>query len=115
MRETMPYESNADLYISTRSCLPPHAQDIYRAAFYHAFMTNAGHPNRDEIAHRVAWGAVKRSYVMQWNCWVQRNGASSRGDAALQQLQTEEGRRDHLRAEERAPGSSDKQGKASTC
>ena len=33
----MPYASNADLPASVRSHLPDHAQDIFRAAFNHAF------------------------------------------------------------------------------
>ena len=47
-----------------RAHLPPHAQDIYRAAFNSAWREYA-HGDRpvEEIAHRVAWAAVKRSYI----------------------------------------------------
>jgi hypothetical protein len=38
----MPYRVNADLPASVRDHLPPHAQDIYRAAFNHAFASHAG-------------------------------------------------------------------------
>jgi cation transport regulator len=34
--------------------LPPHAQDIYREAFNHAFTSYAGDVRKEEIAHRTA-------------------------------------------------------------
>jgi cation transport regulator len=34
--------------------LPPHAQDIYREAFNHAFTSYAGDVRQEEIAHRTA-------------------------------------------------------------
>jgi len=66
----MPYASNADLPASVRHHLPEHAQDIYRATFNHAFDAHAGDPRQDEIAHRIAWAAVKRSYVKAGDQWV---------------------------------------------
>ena len=33
----MPYPANSDLPASVQEHLPPHAQDIYREAFNHAF------------------------------------------------------------------------------
>jgi cation transport regulator len=68
----MPYDDNADLPVSVRLHLPPHAQDIYREAFNHAFVAHAGDPRREEAAHRIAWGAVKRSYVKAGDQWVKR-------------------------------------------
>jgi cation transport regulator len=59
----MPYRTNADLPLPVRSHLPPHAQDTYREAFNHAFASYAGDARQEEIAHRTAWAAVKRSYV----------------------------------------------------
>jgi cation transport regulator len=35
----MPYRTNSDLSASVQAHLPPHAQDIYRKAFNHAFAT----------------------------------------------------------------------------
>ena len=70
----MPYRVNADLPASVRSHLPEHAQDIYRAAFNHAFAAHAGDPRQEEIAHRIAWSAVKRSYVKLGDQWVPRHG-----------------------------------------
>jgi cation transport regulator len=54
----MPYRSNSDLPPSVQAHLPPHAQDIYREAFNHAFAAHAGDPRQEEAAHRIAWAAV---------------------------------------------------------
>lgn len=59
----MPYSHNTDLPPSVRRHLPPHAQDIYREAFNHAFAAHEGDLRQEEAAHRIAWAAVKRSYV----------------------------------------------------
>jgi cation transport regulator len=66
----MPYSHNKDLPPPVRSHLPPHAQDIYREAFNHAFAAHRGEPRQEEIAHRTAWFAVKRSYVKRGDEWV---------------------------------------------
>ena len=78
----MPYVSNADLPPSVQSHLPAHAQDIYRAAFNHAFAAHAEEVRREEIAHRIAWAAVKRSYVRAGDRWVPAGDGRSlrRGD-----------------------------------
>jgi cation transport regulator len=65
----MPYRTNADLPASVRSHLPAHAQDIYREAFNHTFVSHAGEERQEEIAHRTAWAAVKRSYVKEGETW----------------------------------------------
>ena len=65
----MPYGRNADLPASVRDHLPDHAQDIFRAAFNHAFAAHAGDPRQEEIAHRIAWAAVKRSYEKVGERW----------------------------------------------
>src|SRR5262245_1424340 len=70
----MPYAINADLPSSVKRNLPEHAQDIYRAAFNHAFDAHAGDPRQEEAARRIAWGAVKRSYVKLDGKWVSRAG-----------------------------------------
>lgn len=66
----MPYRTNADLPLSVRRHLPDHAQDIFRAAFNHAFTAHIDDPRREEAANRIAWGAVKRSYVKVDGQWV---------------------------------------------
>lgn len=65
----MPYQSNADLPQSIQQHLPKHAQDIYRAAFNHAFLEYQNPENRhnpseslDAVCSRVAWAAVKKKY-----------------------------------------------------
>ncbi len=66
----MPYASNADLPASVRSHLPEHAQDIFRAAFNNAFESHRDDPCLEEIAHRIAWSAVKRQYGKVGNVWM---------------------------------------------
>lgn len=66
----MPYRINADLPPSVRSHLPGHAQDIYREAFNHAYAAHAGEADREQRAHKIAWAAVKRSYVKDGAMWV---------------------------------------------
>lgn len=68
----MPYARNADLPDPVRAHLPDHAQDIYREAFNHAYAAHAGEDDREERAHRIAWAAVKRSYVKEGGRWVPR-------------------------------------------
>jgi cation transport regulator len=70
VEEPMPYPTNADLPPSVRSHLPEHAQEIYREAFNHAFAAHAGEARQEEAAHRIAWAAVKRSYVKVGNSWI---------------------------------------------
>jgi cation transport regulator len=59
----MPYRNNLDLPASVRHHLPPHAQDIYRETFNHAYGAHAGEIDREQRSHMSAWAAVKRSYV----------------------------------------------------
>ena len=69
----MPYPTNDDLPAPVRSHLPPHAQDIYREAFNHAFAAHEGDLRQEEASHRIAWAAVKRSYVKIGNSWIPRS------------------------------------------
>lgn len=64
----MPYSPVADLPDSVRDNLPKHAQDIYKEAFNSAW-DNYKDPeerrddsSREEVAHKVAWAAVKKKY-----------------------------------------------------
>jgi cation transport regulator len=68
----MPYPTNTALPPAVRRYLPPHAQEIYRAAFNHAFADHAGDPRQEEAAHRIAWAAVKRVYVKAGDGWIAR-------------------------------------------
>ena len=69
----MPYTTNAELPASISRHLPEHGQDIYREAFNHAYAAHAGDPRQEEAAHRIAWAAVKRSYVKSGGRWVARH------------------------------------------
>ncbi len=63
----MPYASNDELPLSVSDHLPPHAQDIFRAAFNRTWDEYGGD---EERAFRVAWSAVKRLYRKQGDRWV---------------------------------------------
>lgn len=64
----MPYSSVSDLPDSVRDNLPKHAQDIYKEAFNSAWKDykdpddRRGDASREEVAHKVAWSAVKKKY-----------------------------------------------------
>ncbi len=66
----MPYAANDDLPPAIRRHLPAHAQEIFRAAFNHAWAAHAGDPRQEEAAHRIAWAAVKRVYEKCGDDWV---------------------------------------------
>jgi len=70
----MPYLTNADLPLSLQMRLPDHAQDIYRSAFNNAWdrYGESDPERREEIAHRVAWSAVKKRYRKIDGAWVLR-------------------------------------------
>ncbi|MBS0533614.1 MAG: ChaB family protein [Proteobacteria bacterium] len=73
----MPYQANRDLPDSVRNNLPDHAQDIYRAAFNHAYAAHAGEGDRERRSHMIAWAAVKHGYVKEGERWVRRQTAVS--------------------------------------
>lgn len=64
----MPFKANNDLPESVTNVLPDHAQDIYREAFNSAYQEykdandRRGNEDRETVAHKVAWAAVKTSY-----------------------------------------------------
>jgi cation transport regulator len=70
----MPYSTNSELPGSVKDNLPSHAQDIYREAFDSAWQEyqdpskRRGRESLEEVAHKVAWTAVKTSYekVGEW-------------------------------------------------
>mgnify|MGYP000844825235 CR=1 FL=1 len=65
----MPYSSNRELPDSVRHVLPAHAQTIYQKAFNSAWDQykdkdeRRGDESREEVAHKVAWAAVKKEYA----------------------------------------------------
>lgn len=74
----MPYKRNEDLPAPVRSHLPPHAQDIFREAFNNASAAHANEADGEERAFRIAWAAVKRSYVKVGPSWLQKPAAGHR-------------------------------------
>jgi cation transport regulator len=64
----MPYRDITDLPGRVKTSLPRHAQHIYKEAFNHAYdqyknqSTGRVSADREEIAHKVAWSAVKHKY-----------------------------------------------------
>lgn len=70
----MPYDTNDDLPPSVKEHLPAHAQDIFRETFNNAWQHyGASQPSqREEIAFRVAWAAVKRRYKKSGETWVEK-------------------------------------------
>jgi len=55
--------------------LPAHAQDIYREAFNNAWdeykdaSKRRGNESQEEVAHKVAWAAVKQKYEKVGEEW----------------------------------------------
>lgn len=68
----MPYTTNEDLPPGIKGSLPPHAQDIFRGAFNSAWSGygQKDPAHREEVAHRVAWAAVKKRYRKLQGHWV---------------------------------------------
>ena len=67
----MPYATASDLPPAARR-LPPHAQEIFLAAFNSAWQSYADRApyEQEEIAFRVAWAAVKKHYHKRGDVWV---------------------------------------------
>jgi len=59
---------NTDLPLNVTNVLPAHAKDIYRKAINNAWteykdpVARRDDDSREEVAHRVAWQAVKQTY-----------------------------------------------------
>ncbi len=64
----MPYQSKSELPENVQNVLPAHAQEIYKEAFNSAWQQykdpdeRRGNESREEVAHKVAWAAVKHQY-----------------------------------------------------
>jgi len=71
----MPYQYIKDLPESVQDNLPKHAQEIYMAAFNNAWNEykdpddRRGDDSREEVAHKVAWNAVKKQYEKKDGKW----------------------------------------------
>lgn len=64
----MPYDTKDELPKQVKDNLPVHAQRIYKEAYNNAWDEYAdpsdrrGDAGQEEVAHKVAWAAVKRKY-----------------------------------------------------
>lgn len=71
----MPYNTPSQLPQNVRNALPEHAQQIYIAAFNNAWdeysdqSERRGDDSREEVAHKVAWHAVKQQYEKHDGKW----------------------------------------------
>lgn len=60
--------------------LPSHAQKIYRKAHNNALKQykspskrrGGKHQSREQVAHKVAWSAVKQEYKKEGNKWIEK-------------------------------------------
>lgn len=74
----MPYKTNADLPDSVKNHLPLHAQSIYKEAFnaawkeYKSPENRRGKDSQEEVAHKVAWAAVKKKYHKVKESWTEK-------------------------------------------
>lgn len=74
----MPYDNLSDLPDSVKDNLPKHAQEIYQAAYNNAWdeykdaTDRQDNDSREEVAHKVAWAAVKNSYKKDNGEWVKK-------------------------------------------
>ena len=81
----MPYKNLTSLPRSVRDNLPKHAQEIYLAAYNNAWeeyrdpKERRGKTSREEVAHKVAWAAVKQHYEKKGDKWHRKqNSRNSR-------------------------------------
>jgi cation transport regulator len=71
----MPYRTNQEFPDSVKDTLPSQAQDINREAFesawdeYRDSVKRRGAESQEEVAHKVAWAAVKKKYEKVGEEW----------------------------------------------
>ncbi len=76
----MPYDTIKLLPDAVRHVLPIGAQKIYLATFNHAWeeykdpqkRRGGGSETQEEVAHKVAWAAVKKKYVKKGDMWEEK-------------------------------------------
>jgi cation transport regulator len=75
----MPYRDITELPDNVKSSLPKHALEIYLAAFNNAWEQyrkpedRRDDSSREEVAHKVAWAAVKQQYEKTGDTWERKN------------------------------------------
>lgn len=74
----MPYKSIKELPENLQRILPKHAQEIYISAYNDAFQEYKNpldrkniKETREEVSHKVAWGAIKTKYHKEGDYWVE--------------------------------------------
>ena len=71
----MPYDSEESLPENVKRNLPLHGQRIYKEAYNNAYDEykdpddRYGDASREEVAHKVAWSAVKNVYEKADGRW----------------------------------------------
>lgn len=68
----MLYRTNSELPAPVRRHLPRTAQDVYRFAYNTAYAARLGDPQREKSARRIAWNAVKHTFVKIGATWIDR-------------------------------------------
>ena len=74
----MPYKTLSALPENISNHLPKHAREIYLAAFNNAWDEyrdpgeRRGKASREEVAHKVAWAAVKKLYEKKDDKWCRK-------------------------------------------
>lgn len=66
------YNQIDDLPSGVTNNLPKHAQEIYKSAFNTAAENHDNENDQQQIAHRVAWSAVKQKYEKTGNRWKRK-------------------------------------------
>lgn len=66
----MPYKTTADLPDAVRAHLPLPAQKVFLEVFNSAWDQYAARDDREALAHKVAWSAVKKQYQKHGDRWV---------------------------------------------
>ncbi len=78
----MPYSNPEDLPDQVKANLPKHAREIYMEAYNNAWeqykesKDRKGDASREEVAHKVAWAAVKKVYEKKDGKWVKKQTAT---------------------------------------
>ena len=67
----MPYRTDVELPPGVKDNLPPHAQDSFNSAWqeYQDASKRRGNESLEEVAHKVAWAAVKQKYEKVGDKW----------------------------------------------
>lgn len=72
----MPYNALSELPDKVKDNLPKKAQEIYKEAFNNAWDEYKDPDDRDgsreEVAHKVAWSAIKQKYKKHGDKWVSK-------------------------------------------